>query len=212
MSIQQIVFDCDGILLESNNIKSIAFQRLGETFGKAEGEQLLDYHLKNGGVSRYEKFRWFYRNILKQPITDDIVENLGKKFSELVFEEIMRCPMVLGANEVLERYSGKLPMYVCSGTPHEELQIILDKRGLAKYFVGIYGTPPEKHLLLEQIVAGSNIAPEATLMVGDASTDREAAEYVGTLFYARGKTLAGGKYPYGDDLFGLLEYLNETKL
>ena len=46
-------------------------------------------------------------------------------------------------------------------------------------------------------------------MVGDASTDRNAAEEVGTLFYGTGPELRGGDFPWGPDLTGLDAWIAE---
>lgn len=50
-------------------------------------------------------------------------------------------------------------MYVCSGTPQEELQSVLEQRGLARYFTGICGTPPAKAELLKGIVRKERSIP-----------------------------------------------------
>ena len=73
--------------------------------------------------------------------------------------------------DVLERWHGRVPMYVCSGTPQEELQSVLEQRGLARYFTGICGTPPAKAELLKGIVRKERIDPADAVMVGDATTD-----------------------------------------
>ena len=44
-------------------------------------------------------------------------------------------------------------------------------------------------------------------MVGDAPTDRDAAETVGTLFYGVGPELTGGSFPWGEDLKGLSAWI-----
>ena len=80
---------------------------------------------------------------------------------------------------------------------------VLRERRLDKYFDAIHGSPPAKAVLLGQIVAGQKLDPADVLMVGDAPTDRDAAETVGTQFYGVGPELKGGSFPWGDDLTGL---------
>ena len=58
-------------------------------------------------------------------------------------------------------------------------------------------------MLLAQIVNRQKLDPADVLMVGDAPTDRDAAETVGTLFYGVGPELKGGSFPWGEDLTGL---------
>ena len=120
-----------------------------------------------------------------------------------------RCELIPGIARVLEHWQGKLPLYVCSGAPHEELNFILKERGLDRCFTGIYGSPPSKAKLLAMIVDKACVLPDEVLMVGDASTDRNAAEEVGTLFYGTGPDLRGGDFPWGPDLTGLDAWIAE---
>ncbi len=77
-----IFFDFDGVILESAEIKTTAFRRLFEEYG--EVEEIVDYHEKNAGVSRYDKFDYIYDKILKKELTSEKKDELGKRFSELV--------------------------------------------------------------------------------------------------------------------------------
>ena len=63
--------------------------------------------------------------------------------------------------------------------------------------------------LLAMIVDKACVLPDEVLMVGDASTDRNAAEEVGTLFYGTGPDLRGGDFPWGPDLTGLDAWIAE---
>ena len=54
-----IIFDCDGVLLNSNEIKSNAFYKTALQYGEAEALKLVDYHIKNGGVARYKSLSMF---------------------------------------------------------------------------------------------------------------------------------------------------------
>ena len=98
-------------------------------------------------------------------------------------------------------------MFVCSGAPQEEVCAVLRERGLDGYFDGIHGSPPAKAVLLANIVKGQKLDPADVLMVGDAPTDRDAAETVGTLFYGVGPELTGGSFPWGEDLKGLSAWI-----
>ena len=60
-----IIFDFDGVILNSNKVKTIAFKRIAKRFGNENSKKLIAYHLKNGGISRYKKIRWFVEKVLK---------------------------------------------------------------------------------------------------------------------------------------------------
>ena len=58
------VFDCDGVLLNSNGVKSEAMYRSALKYGAANADHLVQYHISNGGIGRTIKFRWFIREFL----------------------------------------------------------------------------------------------------------------------------------------------------
>ena len=207
MALSCLIFDCDGVILESVPVKTRALARLAEPFGPEAVDRLLMYHKAHGGVSRYKKFEWLYREVLGREITRAELEDLGRRFVELAFEEVCRCDLVPGVEAVLTRWQGRTPMYVCSGAPHEELNVILEGRGLHHYFAGIFGSPPAKTELLREIIRLAGVDPASAVMVGDSVTDLDAAEAVGTLFYGRGGELRGGSFPWGEDLTGLNAWL-----
>jgi len=208
MALSCIIFDCDGVILESVSVKTRAFRRLAEPFGSEAADRLVMYHAAHGGVSRYKKFEWLYREVLGRESTQEELAELGRRFAEIAFEEVCRCDLVPGIEEVLLRRHGRTPMYVCSGTPHEELQAVLRLRGLDRYFAGIYGTPPAKTELLREIIRQAGVDPASAVMVGDSVTDRDAAAAVGTQFYGRGDELKGGDFPWAEDLTGLNAWLD----
>lgn len=202
-----VVFDCDGVLIESNVVKTLAFGQTVKAFGQKAMDQLMNYHREYGGISRFKKFEWFYREVVKAPLSDETMDALCDRFTRLCIESVLDAPMVAGAKESLERLSGRLPMFVASGTPDKELKDILIQRKLAPYFKGIHGTPPEKQDLLDRIITENRLDPAEVLMVGDAITDLKAAQYCQTLFYGRGKRFSDDKVPWSEDLMGLVDYL-----
>jgi len=187
MALDLIVFDCDGIILESMDIKTKAFHRIGETISEEAAEGMAVYHSANGGMSRYKKFEWLYTTYKGRAITEEETEALNEQFKKIAMEEIARCPLVPGAQSVLDHWHGRLPMYVASGAPEEELRMIIQNRGLNKYFAGVYGSPTVKTQLLRIIVQHAGVTPWNAIMIGDSRTDQYAAEAVGTRFYGRGE-------------------------
>ena len=63
-SYKTFVFDCDGVLLNSNNVKTKAFWDSVIDFGEDRASQLVRYHKSRGGISRYVKFEYFIDNII----------------------------------------------------------------------------------------------------------------------------------------------------
>ncbi|MDR2124778.1 MAG: HAD family phosphatase [Desulfovibrio sp.] len=207
MDIALVVFDCDGVILESMDVKTRAFRRIGAEFGEEAADRLALFHSLHGGVSRYEKFAWLYREILGREISAEEKALLNKKFVRTALEEVTTCPLVPGIQEALDYLHGRLPLYVASGAPQEELYYILEKRGLARYFAGIRGWPPAKDVLLKSIVEQSAVDPARCVMVGDAYADLEAARLAGTQFYGRGELFKGSGLPRHDDMTRFIAWL-----
>ena len=51
MALSLIVFDCDGVILESVDAKTKAFGQVAEPLGAEARDRLLLYHTLPGGVS-----------------------------------------------------------------------------------------------------------------------------------------------------------------
>jgi phosphoglycolate phosphatase-like HAD superfamily hydrolase len=205
--ISAVVFDCDGVLIESNALKTRAFGKTVSEYGQGAMDRLMAYHTQNGGVSRFKKFEWFFSEVIRQPLPDGKMQKLCDRFRQHSFEAVVSAPLVKGAQEVLDMLYTKLPLFVASGTPQPELVDVLEANGLARYFDYIAGTPPEKSALLQNIIDTYRLDPSAVLMVGDSLTDLQAARDCSTLFYGRGEQFSPLGVPWGEDLTGLARWI-----
>ncbi len=210
MPITCLVFDCDGIIFESVDIKSKAFAALAAPYGQEAQERFALYNALNGGVSRVIKFQWFFNEILDKEISPEELKQWSNRFVELCVQEIKNCPLVPGIEDTLNKWYNKLPMYVCSGAPQDELEFLLQQRNLAHYFVSIHGYPPRKDILLRNIAISSKCINDEILMIGDSSTDMYAAEEVGTQFYGRGVEFKSDGCPWDYDLRNLNAWIEKN--
>ena len=87
-----IVFDFDGTLVQSNEIKTWAFGEQYKENGKKIVQQIIAYHKKHEGVSCFVKFRYLHEHLLHQHYTDEIGENHSQSYSELVLDAIIQAP------------------------------------------------------------------------------------------------------------------------
>jgi|TARA_B100002003_G_C14135735_1_gene546206 phosphoglycolate phosphatase-like HAD superfamily hydrolase len=179
--LKAIILDFDGVIIESMEIKTDAFRELFKE-SPEHLDAILEYHLKHGGVSRYTKFSYIYKNILKQPLDEGELEKLGEKFSKLVMEKVMQCPLTLGTLEFLGEYYKKLSLYIASGTPERELRTIVKHHGMLKYFRGVYGTPALKSEIINMILEVDKFKKNDVLFIGDSLTDYEEARKVNVPF------------------------------
>jgi beta-phosphoglucomutase-like phosphatase (HAD superfamily) len=85
---QHIIFDFDGVLAESNEIRFNGFRKLFKDYPQDQVELLVQYAKANGGVSRYKKIEFFFNLIRKESISSKSVNHWANKFSELVTQDI----------------------------------------------------------------------------------------------------------------------------
>lgn len=183
---QAIIFDFDGVIVESGKIKTQAFADLYRPYGEDVVNAVVQFHTQNGGMSRYRKFRHFQEHLLnKPPLTEAQEKALDLRFSELVVEAVIAAEAVPGAIELIRQQSQRIPLFVASGTPETELKIIVERRGLAQYFTEVRGAPALKKTIIADILSTHALKSESVLMIGDAMADLEGAEANDTAFLGR---------------------------
>lgn len=178
---QTLVFDCDGVVLNSNKVKTQAFYEATKHFGHESAQALVDYHVANGGVSRYLKFEYFLNEILQTSLDQSVLADLLIRFSHSVKQGLMDCDVADGLEEMKVK-TPKANWLIVSGGDQDELREVFALRGLAKYFDGgIFGSPDDKDKILAREKASQNIGGNA-LFVGDSKYDYLAASKAGLDF------------------------------
>ena len=180
-----IVFDFDGVLVESVDVKTRAFAALYAEYGDRIVKQVVDYHLHHGGVSRFEKFRYYQEVLLGKTLTKEEETQLGDRFAEYVENAVVEAAYVSGAYEFLENNYQSIPLFVASGTPDQELKRIISRRNMSHYFVSVHGSPTKKGAIIQEILTTHRLNPDRVLMVGDAIADYEGASIAGVKFIGR---------------------------
>ncbi|MCP5364622.1 MAG: HAD family hydrolase [Hyphomicrobiales bacterium] len=203
-----IIFDFDGVIVESSDIKTEAFRALYQSYGSEVVEAAVAHHQAHGGISRRKKIRYIHREFLGQQLTPDELEALCHRFSELVEDAVVACSWVPGAQAYLDRNVGQRPMFVVSGTPHEELLRIVHRRGIGEYFTAVFGSPPEKPPTIRNILSTHRLRPEQVLFVGDALTDYHAAAETGLRFVGRIAPSHSNPFPEGTTVIPDLSHLS----
>jgi len=182
--IKAIIFDFDGVLVESTHIKTEAFRKLFARWPD-KADEGVSFHQKNMGISRYVKFKYFYENIIRERYSDEIGFKLGSEFSDIVLDEMKIASFVRGAKPFLENCHSKYSFYIASGTPDEELCEIASHKGINKYFDGIFGSSLTKAEIINNILEADSLKKNMVVFVGDAVSDKKAAEETGVHFVLR---------------------------
>lgn len=180
--LQAIFFDFDGVLVDSNSIKTEAFRTLFKNYNKDIIAEIVAHHQQHGGISRVEKIRYAHQYIIKQPLTEEEVEDKAAEYSKLVLEKVIEVDWIRGAREFLDNIQNTLPLFVISGTPETELREIIDRRKISVYFEEIFGSPIKKPVHIRNLLYDYQLAPDRCVFVGDALTDYNAAKETGLQF------------------------------
>tara|TARA_B100001939_G_C16939069_1_gene617481 strand:- start:1504 stop:2151 length:648 start_codon:yes stop_codon:yes gene_type:complete len=177
MNIKNIFFDFDGVIAESVTAKTDAFKEIYFPYGNDIANKVVEYHKLHGGVSRYEKFKYFHKEFLNEEINHDKVDELAIQFSNIVLDKVINSDEVLGANYFIEKYHKKLQFWIITGTPTKEIEIIAEKRKLTRFFIGLHGSPENKRYWTENLIRKYDLKRDEVIFLGDATTDLDAADY-----------------------------------
>ena len=208
--IRLIVLDFDGVIAESNGAKDEAFHELFGEYPEHEAS-MLAFHEENFSSPRMVKFRHYAQNLMEGG-DEDAVARMATRFSELVVDRVVATELVPGARDFLDRWSQRVPLYVASVTPQDELRVIVQRKGLSRYFAGVFGNPPlEKSDAIRRAFEAEKVDPVHTLLVGDAPSDSAAAQTAGVGFVGRVSEKGFGELEVvaAPDLFGVAEILEQ---
>jgi len=183
--IKNIFFDFDGVIVDSVNIKTEAFKQIYCIYGKEVANKVVKHHINNGGMSRYEKFKFYHSMYLGKILSQEDLNKLVKQFSKIVVNAVIKAPEVKGANDFLKKYYKTYNMFVISATPYNEINYICKKRSLSAYFKEVCGSPNSKTYWSNYLLKKYNFKKEETIFVGDALADYKAAQNTGIQFYLK---------------------------
>lgn len=183
-----IVFDCDGVILDSNRVKTEAFRVAALPWGADSAEALVAHHVANGGISRHRKFAYFLETILPQHALTAVpgvdgpgLDELLAGYAEAVRGGLMTCAIAEGLED-LRAQTPDATWCIVSGGDQAELREIFAARGLDHLFDGgIFGGPDSKDVILAREMESGAIRIPA-LFLGDSRYDYEAAQRAGVDF------------------------------
>jgi len=172
---QVAVFDCDGVILDSNKVKSDAFALALAGENPELVSRFVEYHQLNGGISRYVKFEYFFKVLKKQDDYQDDLDQVLKRYGELSLNGLLECSELPHIRGLLEYFkSNNVLCFVASGGAQDEVRKILKFKGLSQYFAGIYGSPKSKIDNLSELESLGELS-EPGIYFGDAHSDLVAA-------------------------------------
>ena len=173
--IKGLIFDFDGVIAESIHIKSEAFKNLYITYGDDIAERVLEHHENNGGMSRFEKIKYYHEVFLKEKISEQKIIYLSNQFSSYVVQKVIESSYIPGVLDYIEKSYNKYKLFISTGTPTEEIKEILIGKNIYNYFTDIFGSPTNKIEHINEILLNHSFKSKELIFYGDSFTDYDAA-------------------------------------
>ena len=195
--IDVVIFDFDGTLVDSENIKNLA---LFEVVKKFEGsreimEEILERNVVGSSFTRNEIFLEFAKKLKCDDDPEHLSSRLVDRYTRLCEERISHAQEIMGAECILENlHQTSKYLFVSSATPEFTLLRLIELRGWAKFFDGVYGAPSSKFDHLRLIARRCNAEPSRMLLIGDLESDLKVAQRSGARFIGIGKDKSFSEY------------------
>lgn len=177
---QTIIFDCDGVILDSNDVKSEAFRAAAMPYGEKIADSFVNWHKENGGITRYKKFDYFLNNMVPEqqgPSFEELLIN----YAEEVKQGLKKCEIASGLPALRAKTADSKWLIVSGGDQNELTQIFTDRKIGHFFDAGIFGSPDTKEVIVERELKSGRIAPRA-LFIGDTEYDYSTASKFGLDF------------------------------
>ena len=172
-----IIWDFDGVIMDSNAIRNNGFEEVLKEYPKEEVSRLMDFHNTNGGLSRYVKFRYFFEEVRNETISEEQVLFWANKFSEIMLQRLGEKKLLIQETYqyILENHLNK-KMHIVSASDQTELRLICEKVNINKLFKSIHGSPTTKILNVSKLLEENNYNNTDVVLIGDSINDYQAAE------------------------------------
>lgn len=154
------IFDFDGVILDSNNIKRNALANAVEgILSKKKASEFVNYFISLNGVPREEKIAKF--------VPEEHYKYVLKRYEDIINVELKNAQLISGVRDFIHAIAQlKKNMIVLSGGTQTEVINLLKERELLENFDGVLGGPKNK----EENLKGIKLE-KPVLYFGDSKVD-----------------------------------------
>ena len=173
--VNTIIFDCDGVILNSNQLKTKAYYKAAfPSYGHELASLLTTYLTNNTGKPRGHFIDYFLKNIVPPDISGLGYEELLNAVTQEIHKGLMECEISPCLFQLREK-TPNIKWLVASGGVELELREVFRNRSLYNLFDGgIYGGPKSKHKIISSLIKENHLEFPA-LFLGDSKYDYEVA-------------------------------------
>jgi phosphoglycolate phosphatase-like HAD superfamily hydrolase len=182
-----VFWDFDGVIKDSIEVKSRAFEQLFAPFGAQVASRVREHHEHHGGMSRYEKLPLYLEWAGRERSTAE-VSRYCDLFSATVRQAVIDSAWVPGAREYLQANHTRQCFVLVTATPHKEMAEIVRVLGIAHWFRELHGAPVAKADAVALALKHLQCSCHDALLIGDSQADYAAAKAAGVDFLLRRTT------------------------
>lgn len=182
---QFVMFDCDGVIIDSNLLKMNAFEDAVKEYDVEHIAILLEYNRVNGGISRHEKFRYFFTEVLNlnSQEANELTQQKSQQFNQYCLKHFPTLNLTAGFNDYINYLNqNHIPCFIISGGNKDEIDLLLSHKGMTHLFEGVYGNAQSKAEAVKRIQATYQLELSDGLFFGDSALDGETANAFGIPF------------------------------
>ncbi len=198
-----VVFDLDGVIIESEHLWEESWRAFAESEGSSWSH---DDTLTVQGMSTPEWSRYLARHVGRLDAAAEVTAFcVGAMISRI---ENGDSELIDGARELVEAASASVPIALASSAPRRAIDAVLDHHGLASLFSATVSSEevprgkPSPDVYLEAL-ARLGLAPDDGLAVEDSSNGLRAAHAAGLIVVA----IPNPTYPPSSDALELAEHV-----
>ncbi|MFI1913181.1 HAD family hydrolase [Nocardia sp. NPDC020380] len=203
MAVAAIVFDMDGVLIDTEPI----WEEVRRAYiGELHGRWLADTQDRLMGMSTAEWAEYLSTDLLdgrRTPaeVADDVISRMAARYAD-------HLPLMPGAVETVRTFAARYTLGLASSSPRRLIDVVLDHMGVTDLFKATVSTEevergkpaPDGYLAA---AAGLGIGPEQCVAIEDSSNGLRAAHAAGMTVIA----VPHPKYPPAADALALAAFV-----
>ncbi len=185
-----VIYDCDGVILDSMESNYIFYNRVMEFLGRPE----ID---RNNSDAKRVLHTYSFNNVMEYFFAGDLRRDDAFQFAKTIhYRDLMPfMKMEDGFVQALDQLKGQTALAICTNRA-TSMEMIIDDFGLAGYFDYImtaaqvtYPKPHPEPLL--KVLKHFGVAPDEALFIGDGEVDMQSAQGAGVPFISYKSDLPG---------------------
>ena len=181
--IKSIVFDFDGVILNTNHIKREAYYDIFPKNYKIK--KIIDKVLKKSGkLSR----KIIISNIIDELKKKDLLNKYDvnfyiNKYGKETQRKVLATDEIKGAMNSLRKLSKNYILFVNTSAPGKSIEDVIKKRNLKKYFKEVFHSDKGSKIEnMENLILKYKIKKDEIIFVGDGNLDLECAKKLNIIF------------------------------